>query len=135
MSTPCVGSTRASTQGDADRQMASVSANHREQGKYEFMHAIINCNLSSGSSQERRTTVHFGRGASIDAFNSSNRQPTVPKTRASPALLWVWITISRGEYHVSTLPNQDQSAPRRLTLGNEEDLLEAFLEHIPDGVY
>src|SRR5256885_10573010 len=123
MSNPCVGSTRASTQGDADRQMASVSANHREQG--EFMHAIIN--LSSGSSQERRTTVHFGRGASIDAFNSSNRQPTVPKTRASPALLWVWITISRGEYHVSTLPNQDQSAPRRLTLGNEEDLLEAFL--------
>jgi diguanylate cyclase (GGDEF)-like protein/PAS domain S-box-containing protein len=36
---------------------------------------------------------------------------------------------------VSTLPNQDQGAPKRLILGNEEDLLEAFLEHIPDGVY
>jgi len=36
---------------------------------------------------------------------------------------------------VSTLPKPDQSAPKRLVLGNEEDLLEAFLEHIPDGVY
>ena len=36
---------------------------------------------------------------------------------------------------MSTLPKQDQAAPQRITLGNEEDLLAAFLEHIPDGVY
>jgi len=33
------------------------------------------------------------------------------------------------------LPKPDQGAPKRLIRGNEEDLLEAFLEHIPDGVY
>lgn len=36
---------------------------------------------------------------------------------------------------MSTLPKQNQSPSKRLILGNEEDLLEAFLEHIPDGVY
>src|SRR5689334_23383773 len=63
------------------------------------------------------------------------RHTKVPKNRASPALLPVWLTISGGEYHVCNLPNQDQGAPKRLILGNEDALLAAFLEHIPDGVY
>ena len=65
---------------------------------------------------------------------SARRGPPDAENRADPPSLWVWITISSGEYYVSTLPKQNQSPLKRLILGNEEDLLEAFLEHIPDGL-
>jgi diguanylate cyclase (GGDEF)-like protein/PAS domain S-box-containing protein len=35
----------------------------------------------------------------------------------------------------SSLPNNVQSAPIRVVPGTTEDLLHAFLEHVPDGVY